>query len=570
MAVAACWTLQGQNLNPTIEVTNIYEGSMVEIRKPEQKMNIPDSVGRFNLAFDYSVFENPYEGAYEFSPYRINMKPEAAPAPERKFFLRAGAGYGLHPELDVVYSPLTGEKLRLDVFAGYGGYAGKYRSIKPMTGSDGTVTLKRDGKSFWNGYDMSANAGASLRYGWDSGEIISGLGYNRLMTKDPVLARGLDAIEASGRVRSLRDDSGYFLYDASLKYRYSHDASRNYGSFSKEKMLGEHFFSFDGSFGPVFDESHRVIADIDVDLSRFTGLLDGFEAMTAFAPSYRFTSDRWRWSLGFVIGTFVGSDKTPGDDHLTMNQRRGQIVYPDFRASFVIPAVSLTLYASATGGPALENYSALTEKNHWFSPHYGSIGCQMDNYFERINAKLGLKGNVADRFVYDLSWGFVRKGGAFTDAVLGLVRPDQAGFYPASSFADWGMWYADFGMGWLSSSFEFTSHTSFKKANIKQSYLFAPALFSGENLFAYSWKDRIKAGVGCDFSTARKATIDVPLGTVLKIPGWVDVSLYAEYAFSHKMGFWAKAGNLLNMTIQRTPYYAERGIYFTAGLYLTF
>jgi hypothetical protein len=570
MAVAACWTLQGQNLNPTIEVTNVYEGSMVEIRKPEQKMNIPDSVGRFNLAFDYSVFENPYEGAYEFSPYRISMKPEAASAPERRFFLRAGAGYGFHPELDVVYSPLTGEKLRLDVFAGYGGYAGKYRSIKPLTREDGTVALTRDGKESWLGYDMSANAGASLRFGWETGEITSALGYNRLMTKDPLLARGLDAIEASGRVRSLRDDSGYFLYDASLKYRYSHDASLAYGSFPKEKMLGGHMFSFDGSFGPVFDEGHRVIADIDVDLSRFTGLLDGFEAMIAFAPSYRYVSERWKWSLGLVIGAFIGNDNTPGAGHLPMNGRKGQIIYPDLKASFFIPAANLSLYASATGGPSLENYSALTEKNHWFNPHYGSIGCLMDNSFERVNAKVGFKGNIADRFVYDLSGGYVRKGGAVTDAVLPSVRPDQAGFYPAISFADWGMWYADFGMSWLSSSFEFTSHTSFKKANIRDSYVFAPALVSGENLFAYSWKGRVKAGLGCDFASARKATLDVPAGTVLKIPGWVDASLYAEYAFTRKMGFWVKAGNLLNMTIQRTPYYAERGIYFTAGLFLTF
>ena len=57
-----------QNLNPVVEVTNTYEGRLSDIHKPDQLLNIPDSVTRFKLDFDYSVFEKPYKGAYEFSP----------------------------------------------------------------------------------------------------------------------------------------------------------------------------------------------------------------------------------------------------------------------------------------------------------------------------------------------------------------------------------------------------------------------------------------------------------------------------------------------------------------------
>ena len=31
---------------------------------------------KFDWNFNYSVFENPYKGAYEFSPYKLNMAPE--------------------------------------------------------------------------------------------------------------------------------------------------------------------------------------------------------------------------------------------------------------------------------------------------------------------------------------------------------------------------------------------------------------------------------------------------------------------------------------------------------------
>ena len=42
----------GQNLNPTVEVTNAYEGGASSIVKPVQVMAVPDTVMQFNLDFD--------------------------------------------------------------------------------------------------------------------------------------------------------------------------------------------------------------------------------------------------------------------------------------------------------------------------------------------------------------------------------------------------------------------------------------------------------------------------------------------------------------------------------------
>jgi hypothetical protein len=55
-----------------------------------------------------------------------------------------------------------------------------------------------------------------------------------------------------------------------------------------------------------------------------------------------------------------------------------------------------------------------------------------------------------------------------------------------------------------------------------------------------------------------------------RIPGWVDLGLFAEYRFTHNFGFWAKGGNLLDQVVQRTPLVAEAGMYFTAGIVLNF
>ena len=52
------------------------------------------------------------------------------------------------------------------------------------------------------------------------------------------------------------------------------------------------------------------------------------------------------------------------------------------------------------------------------------------------------------------------------------------------------------------------------------------------------------------------------------IPGYADLGVYFEYAPSRILSVWARGGNLLNMTIQRNPIYAEKGINFTVGVCL--
>ena len=121
--------LRAQNLNPVVEVTNAYAREATGIEKPSQLMDLPDSIYKFNLSFDYSVTNPTYKGAYEFHPYLVQMKPGARLSPEQKFYLRAGAGYSLHPELDLVWNPVRKENFRMNLYATHQSYVGKYRML---------------------------------------------------------------------------------------------------------------------------------------------------------------------------------------------------------------------------------------------------------------------------------------------------------------------------------------------------------------------------------------------------------------------------------------------------------
>ena len=114
----------GQNFNPTVEVTNTYQGNASEVHKPLLGMNIPDSLLHFDLDFDYEVFEKPYQGAYSFKPYMLNMRPAKDAWRGRQLYLKAGAGYTLHPQFEFVFSPEQSGPFQMSVYASHKSYFG--------------------------------------------------------------------------------------------------------------------------------------------------------------------------------------------------------------------------------------------------------------------------------------------------------------------------------------------------------------------------------------------------------------------------------------------------------------
>ena len=120
-----------QNLDPTVVVNRAYEGRLLEVHKPSMTMTVPDTVRRFDLDFDYSVFENPYKGSYEFKPYELLMNPFASSGNMPSFWVKAGAGYTLHTVMELVWTPVKKGDFKMSLYADYNAYFGGFRTFKP-------------------------------------------------------------------------------------------------------------------------------------------------------------------------------------------------------------------------------------------------------------------------------------------------------------------------------------------------------------------------------------------------------------------------------------------------------
>lgn len=565
-----------QNLDPTVVVNKAYEGKLVQVHKPSFGMEVPDSVTVFDLDFDYLVSDRPYKGSDGFNPYVLTMKPASMVQEPMKLYLNAGAGYTLHPTLDLVWSPFRGREFKMDVYAVHRSYVGDYRSFRPVVPASGEVLSvdrwRESGgaQAHWKGYDFMTKAGTHGRYERTSLSAMFDVSYYGLASKDIWKKRMYDALDVKLGAASKPGNSSYFKYDVDVAYRFAEDKMKY--STAVNDYLGEHLFNVDAVLGQVIGDGHQVMFDVDMDLAAYShDTLSSVAGQLSIVPRYVLKKGRWSLDAGLRLAKVMRSGNSNG-----LFDAREQIVYPDVKAWFSVIPDAMRLYASVGGGNKINTYASLLEGNHHLDTSYG-LGRHglMDFTVERISAALGLEGRIGPAFSYDLRAGYVNYGSALLDAVA--VAPafaeGEVRYLPGVGYASYQKYFA--AMDWRldSESLRFDGNVMYTYAwGLKNADgLFAPAALTGDVSFEYNWSRRIYAGVDCQFSTVRKGTVaDFVSGSVYgaELPGYADLGVYFEYACSRTFSVWARGGNLLNMTIQRNPLFAEKGVGVTVGICL--
>ena len=577
-ALAASYSLGAQDLDPTVVVRRAYEGKLIEVNKPRLDMQVPDSVTRFDLDFDYSVFDKPYKGAYEFNPYVLTMQPASAVQNPKQLYLRAGAGYTLHPELQFVWAAPFKNALRMNVYGTHHSYVGSYRVFKPEIPAEGPAVIDRwlqsgGNHGYTKGYDLETRAGVDGSYDWKSGVVDFDAAYYGIATQDYIKTRHYDALDIKAGVASKSLEDSYFKYDVDVRYRYGADLMDYAGS---DMRLDEHVFGVEAVLGQVMHKAegtHKVLFDVGMDLAAYdhpvySTVAGEFHAVPHYVFHY---NQRLLADVGVRLAKVMRSDSPEG-----VFDAKEQIVYPDVTVTFDAVPQYLRIYSHIGGGNKMNTYSSILEKNHHFDLEFGrGLWPIMDFTVERVSAVLGFKGRVG-KFTYDLYGGYVNYANALLDAVV-IGQPfdhESERYLPGMGYAPYQKAFAAFDWNWKTESLHFDGNLEYAYAfGFKNSDgLFAPAALAGDVAFEYNWSRRIYAGVDCMFSTARKGSVvNLLQGASVHdavIPGYADLGLYFEYAATNSLSFWVRGGNLLNMTIQRNPIYAERGVNFTVGVCL--
>ena len=540
-----CQQSFAQNLDPTVVVDRAYEGKLIEVHKPSLEMAVPDTVMRFDLDFDYSVFENPYRGSYEFSPYLLSMKPSVSSDAPGKLYLRAGAGYQLRPELDAVWSPvMKDDALSLDVYASHRSYFGDCLALKSSDDSYQLIS----GVGF-----LDTKAGVNVGYELESSVLKADVGYygnHRLQSgKSPRNYNAVDAALSFGSRDKYALDKSVFNADADFRL-------------AADNGLTENNFSLGFVYGTPLRKAGNVLVDLDVEQDGYSGLLEGSAAMMSITPHYVYSKGYLHADLGLKLSK-VALD--PSSD-IFVHAAKEQFLFPDVSIRYNLVRDVLMIFAGAGGGNRIYSNADLIERNRFFDVVNGGrealgldYGSDIGIGVERFSLHAGMEGHFGPEFRWNLRAGYADNASALVDS----ANP-RAGVHGVS-YAPYKSWNAVAGWMWKNESFITEASLMYQNAwgdafsGLNDN--FKPAEFTGNVSFEYNYSRRFFAGVDCEFASER-----VCRDRTFVLPGYADLGLSAEYVTSRALSFWLRGGNLLGMTIHHNSLFAVKGPYFTLGI----
>ncbi len=536
--MALCAPLSAQNINQSVQVTNEYASRFSDFQKTGPSLQVPDSLYRFDYSFDYSVFETPYKGSYEFSPYRISVTPEARLYDGSKFFLRLGAGYTIHPQFEMAWQMLQTPDFAIGVFAEAGGYAGRYS--------------RRGVAESFSGHDLNGRIGLGGQYLRPAVRLSYHFGYEGIFAgeggAEPYFRSGFSSVIAAGRIQSRERPGNQMFYDIDLQYRYSSDGGRSEGQVSAS---GENNLRVAVSAGPVLASKYRILIDGLFELESLRGddyykvadshgeLFGGMRmaSLGSIKPHVDFLLGPVRLDAGVRVDYSKGTDQGAFS------------VSPDVTARMALLDADMELVAGVSGGQYIQSHYAVKQLNHFAF----MMGSSAKISREKLHVRAGLQGHAASRLQYELEAGYVSYQGMPLASLYGVLPVDYNAAYVQGRFS------------WRGPRLELD-------ADAKYSYLrlntlcaaFAPPAFVGELRGRYNWENRTWAGLFVEAQSSRLSLA----GDGLWIPWFANLGLTFEYRIDPRWTFWAEAGNLLGMAIERAPGFIEKGQYGTVGFSL--
>jgi len=555
LGLAAALPLQAQ-ITQTIKVENTYEAEVAATEKQELPMALPDSLLRFDLDYDYSVFDHPYKGSYTFKPYRIGLTPEASDD-AHVLYVKAGAGYAPRTLADIVWAPKS--RFGITVTGRHDGYFGYYRPGLVVGGEEGP-----DGGKYW-GRDLHNSLSVRGGYGGDDWSLQLEAGYDGVLARDNWMgSRELHTGYFSTAIGSIDPDADFF-WKGALRY------GRTWDRVSEAGRIGENNFRFDGCFGPSVGERGKILMDIGLQIVQYGGgIFDSHVGLMSLRPVYYFEGDRWRFSLGAEVSTIIRHDNRENPDARKerMHSGRWRLPIPVASISYDLIEDALQPFAEAGGGATVNSWSSLVEQNHFINPMAViPVQAPLENSYETLRVAGGIRGRIRYRFAYELSAGYRAVHNGLVDSAI----PQVDGVLPYGyAFVDYTGAFADLKYDLRLGGFSSTGHLGlvrnfYDHEEIARVGFIRPGFFHGDLKLRYTWHNRIEAGISGRFESVRKAD-GVMEG--LEIPGWFDLGIDAGYAFNRKLSVWVRAGNLLDEPIQLSPFHTQREQWISAGIVL--
>lgn len=331
-------TLTAQSLDPVVEVSSQYKVDMGEIHKPAINVNVEDSLQRFDINFDYSIYDRPYQNLYVFAPYSYTQIKHPQEIKNNILFAELGYQSILSPSGHIVIQGVTKKNFAACAYANFDGYFRGDTDMAPFY--------------LWNVLEgrYHTDFGTNMKYAWRSGEVQFDANYRILDGQYSLVDNHSDKVTLTALVNSANKDLNSIDYNFLASFH-------NLRAENSMSDMTESLFSIDGAVGTTFD-IHRVYVDIDVDMAAYRKSRAHEAWILEFAPIYEYNRGRLFGKFGAKFGSRFASkveDNESGIDH------KGNMtnIFPMIDAKYTLIKNHLWVHALATGSNYMNSMESM-------------------------------------------------------------------------------------------------------------------------------------------------------------------------------------------------------------------
>ncbi len=559
----------------TVEVSRPYDINTDGIRKPTLPTAVDDSLHRFDVHFDYSIFNRPYGDLYDFTPYE-SIQLSTVGANRTPFvYARLGSQYafgdkGLMPagEIYLQSKPKKGFCSGL-----YGRHNSFFGDLGRGFNWDPILKTGR----------MENTVGGDLTYDWETGEMMVDVKYDydtyrfspiRESSQFPCSSGHTNGIFTGAiNLNSAQKEENSIYYDVTFSYRNTKKAlAMELPSTPFDTLrMREHFLNVSGFIGASFDV-HRIYIDMNIEYAAYGGVHDFNIGVVEFSPIYQYHRKRLDARLGVKFGSRYGMAGTIAEPGLDLTPRSS--IFPDVDLRYTLVDKMLWAHAVVTGGNDLNPLSRMIDDCPLVLPD-----SQMGFGSRPLDATLSLEGVVAGRLGFNLE-GIYK---IYRNKMIFVPVHDLTGLpMLTAAYRDVNQYSVQAELFWRSQELTVGGrlrYASYRNQSDKSVVTEMP-VWTGNASFRYNFRERIIAQVECNFRSSTHgymaegylfdASSLLPGPVRYEVPPIIDLDLHLNYLINKNLSVFVKAGNLLNQRNQYMPLYLEPGLNLGGGICINF
>lgn len=553
----------------TVEVSRPYDVNLDGIRKPAIPTSVDDSLHRFDVHFDYSIFNRPYGDLYDFTPYESIQLSTVGANRTPYVYTRLGAQYapgerGVMPAGEIYLQSKPKNGFCSGLYGRHNSFFGDLGR-----GFDVSPVLQTS--------RMQNTVGGDITYDWATGEMMVDVKYDfdryNYQVKDdgmtgffPKTGHKNNSLTAAFNLNSAQKEENTVYYDVTVSYRNTQKEMAWTRLTSDTTRLSEGFLNVSGYVGASFD-IHRIYVDMNIEYATYGGVHDFKIGLVEFSPIYQLNRKRLNARLGVKFGSrygLTGSIEEPG---LDLGARSS--IFPDVDLRYTLIDKTLWAHAVVTGGNDLNAFSRMVDDCPIVLPT-----TTMEFGSRPLDATFSLEGVISGRLGINLETNYkiYRNKMIFIPVYDGTPMTQLT-----ASYRDVNQFSAQAEAFWRSQ--ELTVGGRFRYARYADSETKAIVTempcYTGYAFARYNFRERIIAQIECNYRSKTRGTMSShesigPVVQSYEVPAIVDLDLNVNYLINKHFSVFAKVGNVLDHRNQYMPLYLEPGRNFGGGLCLNF